>query len=259
MSDLHSLASEYAVGSLSASETAEFESHLATCDECRREVAEMQDVAVQLSEAVATEPPATLRSSVLAQIAQTPQVGSTSAIPSAATAAAPSGPPARTSSNVIPMRRWPNATWATGLFAAAALAAAVALGGWAIHSRDDASAAAARTEQLTRLLGAPDVRTATGSFASSGSGTVIVSATQRKALLVTADLPALPSGQVYEAWTMSPTPVPAGTFSAGGSPALVNLPVATVKASAVAVTVEPDGGSDQPTTDPIFTVRVPKA
>ena len=86
MSDLHSLAGEYALGALSDEETRQFETHLETCPDCREEVAEMRDTAVQLSEAVATDPPPTLRESVLQQIAQTAQ---DSAAPLPALVAAP--------------------------------------------------------------------------------------------------------------------------------------------------------------------------
>jgi anti-sigma-K factor RskA len=253
MNDLHSLASDYAVGSLPSSDTSEFETHLATCPECREEVAEMRDIAVQLSEAIATDPPPSLRAAVLAQIAHLPQT----APPSTETTVAP--PAATQPSNVVPFRRRSRATWATGLVAAAALVAAVALGGWAIHSRNQAHDATAMNQELTQLLSAPDVRTASGSFTTAGSGTVIVSPSEGQALLVAKDLPALPSGKVYEAWTLKKHTLPAGTFAAGGSQTVLDLPGTALGASAVAVTVEPSGGSQQPTSTPIFTVKLPRA
>jgi hypothetical protein len=139
------------------------------------------------------------------------------------------------------------------------LVAAIALGGWAISSRNDAHEATAQTQELTQLLSSPDVKTASGSFATAGSGTVIVSASQGRALLVAGGLPALPSGKVYEAWTLTKAPVPAGTFTPSGSQTLVSLPSRAVTSSGVAITVEPDGGSPHPTTKPIFAVNLPKA
>jgi anti-sigma-K factor RskA len=275
VNDLHALASEYAVGSLPASESSEFETHLATCPDCREEVAEMRDIAVQLSEAVATDPPPSLRASVLSQIAQLPQSPRTPVsqpqVVVAATApsyaAAPAAP-----SNVVPLQRRSRATWMTGLVAAAAVIAAVALGGWAIQNRNDAHEAQARSTtlssklaaattaaaRLTEVLAAPDVKTASHTFATGGSGTVVLSASEGRALLLAKDLPALPSGKVYEAWTLKKHTVPAGTFVAGQNQTVLSLPSSTVDASAVAVTVEPAGGSQQPTTEPIFAVNLPR-
>jgi anti-sigma-K factor RskA len=278
VNDLHSLAGEYAVGALSDEENRQFETHLETCPDCREEVAEMREIAVQLSEGVATDPPATLRASVLQQIAQTPQ---DSAAPRPAVAAAPddqergrhrdegASSAAGADTNVIPLQRGvQRRNRLIGLLAAAAVVVAVAMGGWAVQSRNDANQATAQAQQaaqaaqtLTQVLTAKDAKTASGSFIAGGNGTVVVSRSQGRALLVAADLPALPSGKVYEAWTFSssPTPKPAGTFTARSAPAVVKLPAAAVSASQVAVTVEPSGGSQQPTTKPVFAVTLPHA
>ncbi len=271
MSDLHSLAGEYAVGALSDEETRQFETHLETCPDCREEVAEMREIAVQLSEGVATDPPPTLRASVLHQIAQTAQ---DRAAPRPALVA-PTDEQERgrhlaegassadgAGSNVIPLQRGAQRrNRLVGLLAAAAVVVAVAMGGWAVQSRNDANQATAQAQELSSLLTAKDVRTASAGFGTAGNGTVVVSRSQGRALLVAADLPALPSGKVYEAWTFSssPTPKPAGTFTARSAPAVVSLPAAAVGASQVAVTVEPSGGSQQPTSKPVFAVKLPRA
>lgn len=272
MSDLHSLAGEYAVGSLSDEEFQQFEAHLETCPDCREEVAEMRDVAVQLSEAVATEPPLRLRDSVLEQIAHTAQ--DRPAVRNGPVAVAPAGElGARrhvadgAGANVVPLQRSSQRrTRLAGLLAAAAVVAAVAMGGWAVHSRNDARDAAAQaqsaltqTQRLTQVLTAQDVKTASGSFSTGGTATVVVSHSQGRALLVAAHLPALPRGKVYEAWTVRHSPTRAGTFSAGAAQTVLSLPAAAVTANQVAVTVEPAGGSKKPTTVPVFAVRLPRA
>jgi anti-sigma-K factor RskA len=281
VSDMHSPAGEYAVGALSDEETRQFETHLETCPDCREEVAEMRETAVQLSEGVATDPPPTLRASVLQQIAQTAQdsapprpalVATTDEqelgrhLAEGATSADGAG------GNVIPLQRGAQRrNRLVGLLAAAAVVVAVAMGGWAVQSRNDANQATAQAQQatqalnaaqaLTQVLAAKDAKTASGSFIAGGNGTVVVSRSEGRALLVAADLPALPSGKVYEAWTFSssPTPKPAGTFTARSAPAVVSLPAAAVSASQVAVTVEPSGGSQQPTSKPVFAVTLPHA
>ncbi|MBA2558497.1 MAG: anti-sigma factor [Propionibacteriales bacterium] len=257
MTDVHPMAWEYAVGDLSADEAQEFETHLPTCPDCRKEVADMRDIALQLSEAVATDPPPGLRSLVLAQIASTPQYAPSrqpehiSSVPSDASGS--------TGSNVVPLQRRSRGSWAAGLLAAAAVVAAIAMGGLAIQNRNDARDATAQAEQLTQLLAARDVQTVSGDFANSGVATVVVSARQGRALLVAADLPALPSGKTYEAWAVKDTMVPAGTFVPDGSTAVVDLAGAAVDATGVAVTIEPEGGSQQPTADPVFRVDLSEA
>jgi anti-sigma-K factor RskA len=250
VNDIHSLASEYAVGSLTEDETQQFEAHLATCHDCRKEVADMRDIAVQLSEAVASEPPPSLRSSVLERISHTAQHGRP---------AIADGIGTTDTSNVIPMQRNAWRSRAAGLLAAAAVVAAVTMGGWAIQSRNDAHQATAQAQQLTQLLAAKDVKTVSGDFAKGGGATVVVSASQHRALLVAQGLPALPAGKVYEAWTITGSPVPAGTFTAGSAQTVLDLPPAAVTAQQVAVTVERSGGSQKPSNDLVFAVKLPQA
>lgn len=69
-------------------------------------------------------------------------------------------------------------------------------------------------------------------------------------------LPALPRGKVYEAWTRplgAKAMQPSVTFLPNpDGVAVVALPVDATKVGAVAVSVEPDGGSKAPTTKPTF-------
>ena len=68
--DIHKLTGAYAMDALDELERARFEQHLAQCDDCRAEVAELRETAALLSETVAVPPPASLRDSVLAGISQ---------------------------------------------------------------------------------------------------------------------------------------------------------------------------------------------
>ena len=68
--DIHKLTGAYAMDALDDLERARFEQHLATCEDCRAEVAELRETAALLSETVAVPPPAALRESVLAGISQ---------------------------------------------------------------------------------------------------------------------------------------------------------------------------------------------
>ncbi len=293
MTDLHLNAGAYVVGALTPSESDSFEEHLSDCPDCTKEVARMRDVTAQLSAAVATVPPPQLRSSILARIAETPQDGarvplarrdvaatagvrltsvpsdatSPSETPSpeahvAATNALPSSNGARQPSNVVPIRR----SWASrgsALVAAAAVLGAVGFGGWAIQSREaaqqDAQVASQQADRLTQVLAATDLQTTSATFADGGAGTVVRSSSEGIAMLIASDLPALTEGQVYAAWTIDGAPVPAGTFSTDQGKAALALPSTALGARSIAVTVEPAGGSDHPTSDPVFSVDLATA
>lgn len=224
----------------------------------------MREVTAQMSQSLATDPPPALRASILAEVASTAQDGTDSVplpAPRGGRHAAPmvaDEPVAATeTSNVVPIKRsW--AKRAPALIAAAAVLGAVAVGGWAIQSRnaaqDDTAAVQQQVEQLTSVLGATDVQTESVRAAGGGTATVVRSTEQGVALLVATDLPELPSDQVYEAWTFDDeTPVPAGTFSTDSTH---QLPSAGVDTSVVAVTIEPAGGSDAPTSDPIAVLEL---
>lgn len=286
--DLHSQAYLYVVGALDPDEVAEYEAHLSECADCQKEVADMREVTAQLSEVVAAEPPTALRASVLARIAETPQEtaspaaadqGETSrtagrhaaAVPTVTGPAAPQETVQPTdqketftageddTSNVVPLRRsW--ATRASVAVAAAAVIAAAVVSGWAINERNnaqhDAEVAAAQADQLTKVLGAADVQAASAEVTGGGTATVVRSQSEGVALLVAADLPTLESDQVYEAWTIEGDndPVPAGTFEPEGAHTTFELTQAALEAGAIALSVEPTGGSPAPTTTPIVAV-----
>lgn len=271
--NIHDLADAYAVGALTEAEYAEYTAHLEHCPSCRREVADLLDVTSAMSESVAVEPPPGLRASVLAAIAQTPQEPAASepepqpeplrAVP------APTGgkhegvhsSEEEAASNVVPLRRsW--ATTVSSLVAAAAVLAAVAFGGLWWQERQDADDAVAQAQQLTTLLSADDVQTVPGVSQKQGhTGAIVMSRSEGEAIFVASDLPDLPSDQVYEAWTIqgADDPQPAGTFSPDDSSSLLALPDSSFDATTMAITVEPEGGSEAPTSDAVVTFAMPSA
>jgi anti-sigma-K factor RskA len=132
---------------------------------------------------------------------------------------------------VIPLRR----RWlfpATAGVAVAAACAAVGLGLWANSLRVGSS------ERVVAVQGAP--------------GNLIVSG-DRATLVVCLD-EATPA-KTYEAWVIeAQRPKPAGLFSGGCSSVPLDEPVEP--GDVVAITLEPEGGSDQPTSDVLATARV---
>lgn len=261
MTDLHSNADAYVVGALSPAETLEFETHLEQCANCREEVAEMRELAAQLSHAVATEPPPALRGSILDLVAATPQQRAAAVAPGAHRADISGAVAAPEPSNVVPLTsRRPNR--AASLLAAASLVVAASFGALALKNHNDAQDAqqvVAQSEQLTQILAAGDARTVTASVSAGGSAIVVMSPKADHAVLVASDLPELPDGKVYEAWTIKGSPRAAGTFAPGDSPVVLALPDATFTAAKVAVTIEPEGGSEQPTGAVVASLDLPQA
>ncbi len=89
---------------------------------------------------------------------------------------------------------------------------------------------------------------------------VFVNGTQG-VLLVAANLPALDAGRIYEMWVVPKVggPRPAGLFKSAADGSAIHLrpgPVDLTEAAAIALSVEPDGGSAQPTTAPFLITPV---
>ena len=86
MSEIHALSGAYAVDALDPAERMLFEQHLATCPDCRAEVASLREAAATLPETTLAEPPPGLRERLLADIATVrplPPVVEPTALPAA--------------------------------------------------------------------------------------------------------------------------------------------------------------------------------
>ncbi|MBC9719257.1 anti-sigma factor [Streptomyces sp. TRM66268-LWL] len=242
--DLHTATGAYVLHALLPAERAEFERHLAACDSCTQEVRELAATAERLGLAVATAPPAHMREQVLRQIATVRQE------PPQTSARGRAG-------------RWTRALPRMAL--AACLAAAVAFGGvavWQYQSAQDARDQARRTQQqaaeLAAVLAAPDARTSTGKLTDEATGTVVVSRSMDRAALLTSKLPGLPDGKVYQLWFDDGGQMrSAGLLSTPDTSSATLLDGPVGNASGMGVTVEPAGGSDQPTTAPLGLMSFP--
>lgn len=149
------LAVGWALHALEPSDAERFAPHLAGCARCRQVVEETTEVMAALATATpAAEPPPGLGERLRAEVARTPQDGATGtagapARPSVAAGssrARPADPPAAVP---VPRRRW------TAVLVAAAVAAVVGLGGWAValvDQRDEARRAAAAEAALVEEL-----------------------------------------------------------------------------------------------------------
>ena len=230
--DLHLLTGAYAAGALDEAERDRFEEHLATCAECRDEVRELTATTAVLAAATARVPPPGLRHRVLDEARRTRQV-------------AP-GSPDRGGREERPWFQRP-------LSVAAALLLVVAgvLGAVTVDALNRARDAERRTELVTAIATDPARRVATVPVADGGRGTVI--AAQGAAIVRTTELPELPDDRVYQLWVIRSTgPESAGLLGRGGE--LEALIEDMRGALGVGVTVEPAGGSSEPTGRSLFRV-----
>ena len=271
MSTDHELAPLYALDALDEDEAREFAAHLQVCPRCQQEVRELSGPLEALASAHEEPAPAELRSSVLSAIAQTPQdaavpdrsVRDASAQADASAADEPG--PGSASRRLRSIDGGQHAGTRTAgrsrrrLFVtlASAAAAVVLIGGavgWGWNAHQTSQQVQQQQLLTAQLLGAPDAVKASAPM-GDGVGTVVASKQLGQAIILMDHVPDAPEGKVYEAWTISGTPVAAGTFTADDAP-LVHLPEAALTADQIAVTVEPEGGVSAPTSDPVFAVSL---
>ncbi|KAA1398277.1 anti-sigma factor [Aeromicrobium ginsengisoli] len=230
--DLHSLLAPYVLDALEPAERAQFEAHLVQCPDCRSELGGLQATATRLGESQSQEPPAALRQRLLAAIGSIPQER-----------------PLVTSINQRRglRQRLPQ------LVAAAALVLAAAGGGGYLVERDHAQDRERQLADITSVLGAADAATTAQDFPNGGTVRLVTSKKRDAAVVVAHSLPALDGGKVYQVWLIRSSKAESqGTFSRSGEMVMKDLS----SADELAVTVEPSGGSDQPTTAPVLNVPV---
>lgn len=244
-SDPHESSAAYVLHALPEEERGEFEAHLEECESCRREVAELRATAATLGRSTAETPPPALRERVLSAVATTPQEHR----PRTSGAGTSGRSPARALRMALAA-------------SVAVILVCLGLAGWqhreASDARADAQQAEAARQHLTRVLTAPDAQLESEQLPDGATASVTFSRVENSAALAVSGLPALPANQTYEAWFMEDgTPVPAGLLSADPGRRLTLLKGSLDDAEAVALSVEPAGGSPQPTTVPLGAIPLP--
>ncbi|MBV9719955.1 MAG: anti-sigma factor [Candidatus Eremiobacteraeota bacterium] len=223
----------YALGVLSPAQAAMTARHLETCEQCREEYRFLRPAVTAIAY------------SAQAEGAQAP------AIPSALLKARIMKQVRATTPRRFPMHVWPAYAVAAACLALAIIAGAADFRLNARLDRDRAQLAAQAAVMAD--LSAPDSQR----YAFAG-GQVFTRG--ERLYIAMHDLPQPPRGRVYQAWTLAKgakTVAPSLTFlPAAGRVAIVKLPQNATNVAAVAVSVEPVGGSKQPTTKPIALVRI---
>jgi anti-sigma-K factor RskA len=233
--DIHALAGPYALDALPDDDRILFEQHLAYCAACTAEVIEFREAAVRLSAGVAASPPPDLKSAVMASIIQVEQLPPLGEVEARADAGTPVSRPAFGRRSLLAL-------------AAAAVIVAGA-GGVAIDQYRDNNASQRTADRIAAVLAQPDARTVRGSLTGGGQVTMVASANQDAAVVVLRDLPSLPSRQTYQLWLIDSSKAAHSIGLAEGDTSDQTKVVAGGVTGKVAfgVTVEPKGGSQQPT------------
>jgi anti-sigma-K factor RskA len=232
--DLHTLSGAYALNALSAEEAEQFRKHLEACDACSQEVRELQQAAARMGANEAVPPPAYLKAKVLTAADRTPQL-----------------PPRSGGGNVI---RLPRQRWGRFLMAAAAVVLVVAgaigvsqLGGDQAEQQQNLLA-----EGVVRVFQADDAHTATMETEIGGRISVAASPGLNQMAVDTHELPPLDDEHVYQLWAVRDGGMEPVTVLEPEKGAHMDMPTPD---TAVAITVEPVGGSEQPTGEPIMQVN----
>jgi anti-sigma-K factor RskA len=241
----------YVLGALTPAEEAEVRAHLVGCLECAAEARANQLVADALAWSVdPVDPPAGLRQRVLSSV----------------TAGAPQRVQTRGS-------RLP---W---LAAAAAVVIAAVLGADGVRLRGriqtlelqlrdafvqvragqeqtrQARLVAANAERQLSVLAAPDVAHVNlkGQASAPQASARAMWSRSRGLLFAASNLPTLPAGRTYQLWIISGRAAPISngwifkTDSTGSVTTMFQTPATLPRPSAMAVSIEPDGGSTAPT------------
>ena len=230
--DATELLALYALDALEGDESAEVEAHLVDCPRCASELDSLRGVAAAMGNATEA-PPAHLWAKIAGHLYDAPSEAPALVKPASVTPVRPR----RSRALII--------SWA----AAAALVAvlALALG----HANDRAArlqgalTASAKNEVLAALV-APGHHLVTLTGSHHRELAQMVTLPDGRAYLVSSRLPALAPTRTYQLWAIvAGRPISVGLL--GPRPSLAAVTMSGARASVLAITDEPSGGSVTPT------------
>lgn len=224
--DLHALLAPYALDALDADERARFEGHLDSCATCRDELGGFSETAVRLAESTPLTPPEQLRARLMAAVAEVPQERPT------VVALRPSRRASRVLSRVA--------------VAAAVIVAAAAGTGYVVE-HDQVVSIRAEQNRYEQIMSAADADVRVAELPDGTTVRMIHSADADGAVVVVNGLPK-DTDTSYQLWALDGSSARSqGTFDGGNLLTVSDLG----QAERVAITREPKGGSERPTTPPI--------
>lgn len=242
----------YLLGALSPAEKIDIEYHLGGCAECQAELRWLEPARHRLVEQVEqVEPSPELKSRLMAAVqADLAENPAATPAPVEAPAERESEPTPEPQTPRRPLRSWFDIGFLrpATLGAVAAVLFAGVIAGYAVRGGSDAGSGESVVAQKV-IAGDKSVGSADAVLVTSGdSGTLKIT-----------NLPALEDGEVYQAWTQKGQSIVAtdSLFSPRrDGTATTSIPDLS-GVSAVMVSAEPTGGSEQPTSTPIISIPLP--
>lgn len=259
--DLHISTGAYAMDALPAGEREIFEQHLAVCDACDLEVAELVATAARLGAAESVAPPVRLRAAVLGQLDDVRQEA-----PRATGDGDPSADvvtDAPLPANVVDLHRAAvRRRWVTNLVAPAAAVVAIAVLGLSaivanLNGRIDQMETG--STQVAQIMAASDAEVIDVPESGADMARLVAAPSRGEAVFMVDGMAAPGDGLQYVLWLIHDgVAAPAGAFDvdeAGAASRVLTGDLAT--ADAVGVTVEPaDVTPTEPTSDPLMAIEL---
>ena len=238
------LKDSYVLGALPEEERLEFEQYLVAHPDLQAEIEELSTIAGLLAFSVREQEPAPeLRRRIMD------------------TVEAEAVHPAEEVHPHTSRRSWLAGLWeAVGVRDLALAVAAVLVVGlfsWGVLLQGEVRDLQGRVQSLQSQPQGPQMIALGGAGTEQGARAEVVTLEGDRAVLVAENMPPVPEGKTYQIWVIKgDTPKPSGLFDPRGESvaAVVENPVEG--ADAVAVTIEPEGGSKKPTTDPMLVGKV---
>lgn len=227
----------YALGALPEQERRELEEYLAAHPERQAEIDELGNVASLLAlSPQEQEPPPELRRSIMDVVEAEAQ-----------------RPPARTRSWLAGVRELLSVK---NLALAAAALLVIGLFSWNMLLQDQVQdlqgqVASLQESQETRMVALA------GTGAAQQAQVEVILIKDHKPVLTAEDMPSVPKNKTYQIWVIEgDVPQPSGLFKPDGGTVAAVVEKPLDEDDVIAITIEPDGGSQQPTTDPMLTAKV---
>lgn len=238
--DIHTLTGAYAVDALEEDERQLFELHIRECDACAQEIAEFHATAATMGAAAHEPPPASMKDAVLAEIDTVRQE--------------------RPVAKVTDLATHRDAWYQRLLAPAAAVLAIAVLGMTAIiaNMNERIDTMEQQTGRVADVVAAADATIIEMPEVDGASARIVYSAARGEGVFLADGLPAAPGDQVYELWFIDDEGAsPAGLFDADDRGRVTHVVTGDLtRVDAIGVTIEPAGGSPQPTSDPIMVAEV---
>jgi hypothetical protein len=248
--DIHALAGAYALDAVDDLERVAFDRHLAGCEACSFEVAELRTAGARLADSTWSAAPPRLRDNVLKQVSHTRQTR-------------PGTTERYVAQDVATPGRWRRrmiAVAAVSLLTVGVGAGVFVIEEQRVHDATNQTALATadqrRMAQIQDVMAATDARLRQVPVKGGGRMSVVYSAGQNAAVAMVAGLNQPAANRAYQLWLLKDKQSMKGWVLAAGHNAGTALLTGIRDASEIAITQEPAGGSAKPTQDAMAAVTL---